>query len=58
MLSVLLACFRHYCSSRNLTILHTFKSKREGVHPVGRLITDEAGNLYGNIFGRRPRTKL
>jgi uncharacterized repeat protein (TIGR03803 family) len=32
------------------TVLHTFKGRSDGQYPVGGVVFDEAGNLYGTTF--------
>jgi uncharacterized repeat protein (TIGR03803 family) len=32
------------------TVLHTFHGKNDGANPVGGLVLDKAGNLYGGTF--------
>jgi len=38
-------------SNGSKTVLHTFRGKRDGEIPIGGLIQDSAGNLYGTTQG-------
>jgi uncharacterized repeat protein (TIGR03803 family) len=37
-------------SGWKLTVLHTFQGRSDGQNPVGGVVLDQAGNLYGTTF--------
>jgi uncharacterized repeat protein (TIGR03803 family) len=40
----------HHGSGWKQTVLHTFRGQRDGQYPVGGVVLDQAGNVYGTTF--------
>src|SRR4029453_4361737 len=43
--------------AQTLTVLHTFTSRPDGLTPIGGVIMDQSGNLYGTTAQGGPGTR-
>jgi hypothetical protein len=47
----LIPCAMPAAKAQTLVVLHTFTGKNDGGNPLGGLVRDTTGNLYGTTYG-------